>query len=49
MIKYLAIYFQVFAYEEPHMNADACLPRTHPRFVKAVFPEKIPENFWPGT
>ncbi len=45
--KYLAIYFQVFAYEEPQMNADKrrCLSaadssafiRVHPRFVKAVF------------
>ncbi len=43
LIKYLAIYFQVFAYEEPQMNADACLPRTHQRssaVCESCFPGK---------
>ena len=50
--KYLAIYFQVFAYEEPQMNADRrrCLSaadssafiRVHPRSVEAVLPGKNP-------
>ena len=34
------ICFQVFAYCEPHINADERRRRVHPRFVKAVFPEK---------
>ena len=56
--KYLAIYFQVFAYEEPQMNADRrrCLSaadssafiRVHPRSVKAVFQEKNPGKLLAG-
>ncbi len=54
----LAIYFQVFAYEYPQMNADKrrCLSaadssafiRVHPRFVKAVFPGKNPGKLLAG-
>ncbi len=56
--KYLAIYFQVFAYEYPQMNADKrrCLSaadssafiRVHPRSVKAVFPRKNPGKLLAG-
>ena len=56
--KYLAIYFQVFAYEEPQINADKrrCLSaadpsafiRVHPRSVKAVFPGKNPGKLLAG-
>ncbi len=40
--KYLAICFKVFAYCDPQMNADGGFICVHPRFVKAVFPEKNP-------
>ena len=56
--KYLAIYFQVSAYEEPQMNADkrGCLSAAdssaficvHSRSVKAVFPGKNPGKLLAG-
>ncbi len=50
--KYLAIYFQVFAYEEPQMNTDKrrCLSAADSSAVcESCFPRKNPGKLLAGT